>query len=152
MPGVRRIVPVLVLFACRDSGPPEFCEARTGDADCDGVPEDRDQCPDSVMGELTDPVGCTATQSAGCQVRAIYPLEREVVRGSTLFSWDGDCDVYLLQFADDDRFPPAATRTAVRTTGTEATTAGDERFWRVVGGLVGGSAGAATPAREVEWR
>ena len=82
---------------------------------------------------------------------AIEP-DAYIVENPGRFRWAGDCDVYLLQFSDDPEFPPGATRTAMRTTAMEVVTEGSESFWRVVGGLYGGSSAAQTPPRAVKWR
>jgi hypothetical protein len=138
-----------LLLSC--GGPADPCASREDDADCDGVPDGRDVCPSSRRADLADAAGCTETQSAGCAVEALSPVDGAVTEGTTLFQWSGDCDVYLLQLADDARFPAAATRTASRTQGTEAAVTGTERYWRVVGGKAGASAGASTTPRELEW-
>ncbi len=142
---------VLLLSGCA-SDVPDWCAGRADDGDCDGVPDIADQCPASPVGELTNRQGCTEAEAAGCSVRLLSPDDRERAHGATLFRWEGDCDVYLLQFAEDPAFPAGATRTALRTTATEAAVEASEPYWRVVGGLHGVSTGAATPPREVRWR
>ena len=140
---------LLALLSCGENDDP--CLERADDADCDGVPNAVDECPDSPRGQTKDAVGCSEGQTAGCRVTVVAPGDEAVVSGEVLFRWAGNCDVYLLQFANDVSFPEAATRTAVRTTATEATATGDERFVRVVGGVLGGSSQAASDVRELEW-
>ncbi len=141
----------ILAFLLSCGGPVDPCASRADDADCDGVPDANDLCAGSRGGDPTDGAGCTETQAAGCAVEAVSPTDGAVVDGQTLFQWSGNCDVYLLQFADDERFPPAATRTATRTQGTEAAESASERFWRVVGAKSGSSAGSYTVPRELEW-
>jgi len=86
-------------------------------------------------------------------VRPIEPEDGARLKAPARFRWTGDCDVWLLQFSDDPDFPAGATRTVVRTEASEVTAEGTEKYWRVVGGREGSSAGASTPPREVKrWR
>lgn len=139
-----------LVVACRE-GPSSVCADRVDDADCDGVPDPGDRCPRTGSGELTDRLGCSETEAAGCTVRLVSPGAGERVSAPTQFRWEGTCEVYLLQLSDDPAFPPAGTRTALRTEGLAAVADGTERYWRVVGGLRGSSAGAASPGWEVRW-
>jgi hypothetical protein len=141
---------IWLLAAC--SRGPAFCAERADDADCDGVPDAADRCPESEEGAWKDRLGCTEAQAAGCSTALLSPEDRDRVTGPALFRWEGDCEHYLLQLSDDPAFPAAATRTAVRTAATEATASGNERYWRVTGGLRGSSSGAASEARELRWR
>jgi len=135
-------------FSCAPAQP-EWCEGRQGDPDCDGVVEASDLCPDTEIGVLTDRVGCSERQTAGCAVVLASPADK--TRAPEVFRWTGDCDAYLLQFSNDPTFPPGATRTAVNTPDQAVSATGTERWWRVVGGVRGGSTGFATDPREVNW-
>ena len=141
------ILLILVLGACSR----DVCADRADDGDCDGVPDAWDRCLQSEAG-LVDRVGCTEGQAAGCHVLASSPEDGERVDGSARLRWSGDCEVYLVQLSDDPAFPPAATRTVARTRDLEATVAGEERYWRVQGGLSGSPAGASTEPRQLRWR
>jgi hypothetical protein len=139
----------LVLISCTRGQEP--CADRVDDDDCDGVPDAQDLCADSEAGSVKDGAGCSEAQTAGCKVALLAPEPHAVVQGEVLFRWEGDCDVYLLELANDERFPPATTRTVARTEGLEAAARGDERFFRVVGGRSGVSSGAVSEIRELEW-
>lgn len=130
---------------------PPYCKDRADDVDCDGIPDANDRCADSPLESPTDRLGCTENQAAGCSVSLVRPDDRENVKGEVAFRWTGDCDTYLLQFAEDPAFPAAATRTAIRTEAREVMATGSERYWRVVGGRTGSSAGFSTPARRIKW-
>jgi hypothetical protein len=140
-----------VVSAC-ERGQADHCVERADDYDCDGVPDAADFCPGTAQDVLTDRVGCSENQSAGCDVQALAPDDGARVTGPAAFRWLGDCEVYLLQFSDDPDFPPGATRTAARTTGQEHAVTADEMWWRVVGGNHGKSTGAHTEGRELRWR
>ena len=139
-----------ILAACRDA-PPAYCRDRQDDADCDGVPDAQDRCAESPYDTFTDRLGCTENQAAGCAVSAIRPGDGDRADAEQFFRWSGDCDVYLLQMADDPDFPSGVTRTVVRTEGREVAATGTERYWRIVGAMNGGSAGYSTPARKIKW-
>lgn len=139
---------LLLLLACTPEVP-DWCRGREGDADCDGVTEAYDLCPETEIGAFTDRVGCSERQTAGCAVVPVSPADD--AKAPTSFRWSGDCDAYLLQFSDDPSFPPGATRTAVNTPDQAAVATGTERWWRVVGGRRGGSTGYATDPRRVNW-
>ncbi len=140
------MIALFYLLACGDPVP-AFCRERADDADCDGVPDAADLCPNSGLGALHDAVGCTDAQAAGCSVELLTPEDGVTIQGETRFAWLGTCDAYSLQFADDPAFPPGATRTAVNTAATEVISSGRERYWRVVGGQHGASMGFAAPPR-----
>lgn len=143
----------ILLTGCADNSLPEYCEGRSDDPDCDGVPDEWDQCPNSAIGDPTDRLGCSEGQAARCSVQLIEPEDNKRLDSPARFRWSGDCDVYLLQFSDDPDFPAGATRTALRTAASEVVVEGTEQYWRVVGGRDGSSAGATTPVREVKrWR
>ncbi len=131
---------------------PANCRGRADDADCDGVPDAVDRCPDTPVGVTKDRDGCSDAQAVGCTVQATFPGDGATVAGSPLFAWTGTCDVYLLQFSDDVTFPAGGTRTALRTTSTDVVSDGTERFWRVVGGLSGSSRQASSAPRGLSWR
>ncbi|MCB9792483.1 MAG: hypothetical protein H6741_07110 [Alphaproteobacteria bacterium] len=145
---MRILLPLLLLSAC--SGDP--CASREDDRDCDGVPDALDRCESTPQGALSDRQGCSEAQAAGCAVLLQGPDDGARVKGEATVRWSGDCEVYLVQLSDDEAFPAGATRTAARTTAFEARVRGEERYWRVVGGLEGRSAGAATPPRRIRWR
>ena len=139
---------LLWLLAC---APARTCPV--GDEDCDGVPDEADRCAgsneDEAIAEPTDAAGCTDDQMARCTVALDAPRPNARVRGSTTFEWHGTCDVYLLQFSDDETFPAGHTRTAIRTTEETWVGARTERWWRVVGGRTGGSRGFTTEPWEI---
>lgn len=139
----------LLLLACGKGGPPDWCEGRADDPDCDGVATELDRCPDTELGAFTDRVGCSENQAAACSVSLSTPEDGAKATGA--FRWSGTCDVYLLQFSEDPDFPPARTRTAARTTGQAVSATGTEKYWRVQGGRTGNSSGFSTPARTVKW-
>lgn len=137
------------LTAC-SGGDPDFCAGRSDDADCDGVPDGADRCPNSATSQDTDRLGCTPSQAAGCSVRALAPEDGAAHQDTVLFRWETDCDVTLLQFSDDPEFPAGTTTTAVRTDATEVAAAPAGTWWRLEAGLLGASAGAVTPARSLK--
>lgn len=152
VPAVFILIPIL-LAACGGETTPEYCLDRADDPDCDGVPEVWDRCPGTAVGDPADRLGCSEGQVAGCSVRLVEPDDGARLTAPARFRWSGDCDVWLLQFSDDPDFPAGATRTAVRTDASQADASGDEKYWRVVGGVDGVSAGAYSPHREVKrWR
>lgn len=142
---------LVALLACRPSAEPAWCVDRADDADCDGVPDATDQCPATDPEVLTDRLGCSERQTAGCIVTPVSPADGERPGEPARFRWSGDCHRYLLQFSDDPAFPAAGTRTAVRTEAQEVVATGEERYWRVVGGMDGRSTGFATDPREIRW-
>lgn len=145
----------IVLFlalACARQTAPAWCVDRSGDADCDGIADARDRCPETTSGALTDAVGCSDNQAAGCTVTLESPEDNDKLKGTGTFSWRGSCDVYLLQFSDDPGFAAGATRTADRTTATSLETTQTEEHWRVVGGLEGSARAFSTQPRRVRWR
>ncbi len=127
-----------------------WCADRGDDADCDGVPDAADRCPNSAADQPTDRLGCDASQAAGCSVRALSPADGAELTGEALFRWETDCDVALLQFSDDPDFPAGATTTAARTAATEVAVTPAGSYWRVQAGLSGSSAGAITPPRSLK--
>jgi len=141
---------LLVLGLSCSGGDPDWCASRTDDADCDGVPDASDRCPNSASEQPTDRLGCSPSQAAGCSVRALAPDDGQARDETVLFRWETDCDVTLLQFSDDPDFPAGATTTAVRTQATEVAVAPSGTWWRLQAGLTGSSTGAITPARSVE--
>lgn len=144
---------VLLFFVGCGSAGSDWCEERTDDGDCDGVPDDWDQCSETPADALTDSRGCSATQTAGCTVQALSPEEGAVLESPARFRWSGSCEVWLLQFSEDPSFPAGATRTVVRTTDKQVEAEGSEGYWRVVGGNHGVSAGATSPPRQIgRWR
>jgi hypothetical protein len=141
---------LLWLLAC---APARTCPA--GDEDCDGVPDEADRCAgsndDQALAEPTDAAGCTDDQMARCTVALDAPLPNGRVAGSATFEWHGTCDVYLLQFSDDENFAAGRTHTEIRTTKQTWVATGTERWWRVVGGRTGSSHGFTTEPREIRW-
>lgn len=137
------------LTGCAKDGPPAYCEGRADDPDCDGVPTELDRCAETAFDARTNALGCSEAQSANCSVVLVSPEPGGDATGA--FRWNGDCDVYLLQFNDDPTFPTATTRTAARATGLAVSAAGTEKYWRVQGGQQGNSAGYATEPRIVKW-
>lgn len=135
----------LLLAACGDPG---ACPERAGDSDCDGVPDVRDFCSGTDPEALHDAAGCSDAQSAGCRVELLAPEDGADVLPEDRFGWNGDCDVWLVEFSDDAAFAPARTRVALRTQATESMIVAPERYWRVTGGRYGRSAGVSSPVRE----
>ena len=146
---------LLIISACSVNKTPEYCTARAGDMDCDGVEDAVDMCQGTAFGLLTDATGCSSEQLAKCSIELVSPSSsrsEQISKSKEItFRWDGTCDLYHLQFSNDATFPPAATRTRVRTRDNEATTIVAEDYWRVWGGMEGNSHGAHTPARELSW-
>ena len=143
------VLATLLLAACANGGQPKYCEGRADDPDCDGVPDALDRCAGTAFAVRTDPLGCAENQSANCSVALVTPEPGARAEGA--FRWTGDCDVYLLQFSDDEAFPAARTRTGARTIGLAVSATGTEKYWRVLGGQSGNSAGYATPPRDLKW-
>lgn len=134
---------MLVLVALMGCGS-EPCSDRSGDSDCDGVPDADDRCPETDALALTDRVGCSGAQAAGCTVTLSFPEDR--AREADRFGWRGTCDVYVLQVSAHEDFPAGATRTLWRGAAQEvALDAFEEPWWRVVGGMEGYASEAATP-------
>ena len=140
---------LLALGLSCSGGDPDWCADRVDDADCDGVPDAADRCPNTAADRPADRLGCSSTQAAGCSVRALAPADGQAGEGEALFRWETDCDVALLQFSDDPSFPAGATTTALRTTATEVAFTPTGAWWRIEAGVTGSSAGAVTPARAV---
>jgi hypothetical protein len=141
------LLSILLLSACH--GEPAWCRDRADDADCDGVPDAQDRCAETEAASLTDRVGCSENQAAGCTVALASP--EDGASEVTAFRWTGTCDVYLLQFSDDPAFPPGSTRTAARSTALAVSASGTEKYWRVQGGRTGSSSGYSTAPRELGW-
>lgn len=144
---------ILAAFVGCGGGESAWCTTRSDDSDCDGVPDGWDRCDETPMGARTDSRGCAEAQVAGCSVQALSPESGARLSGPARFRWSGTCDMWLLQFSDDPSFPAGATRTAVRTDVQQADATGTERYWRVVGGMHGVSAGATSSVQEVrKWQ
>ena len=127
----------------------EPCSERTGDADCDGVPDASDACVETEPGALTDRRGCSGAQAAGCSVELTFP--EDGARSPESFGWTGDCEVYVLQVSDHEDFPAGTTRSAWRGAAREVSLPlPEERYWRVVGGNEGVSASFETPPRRLK--
>ncbi|MCB9793754.1 MAG: hypothetical protein H6741_13630 [Alphaproteobacteria bacterium] len=146
---MRALLPLLTLLAACSGDP---CKDREDDLDCDGVPDALDRCAETPEGVRSDRLGCSETQAAGCAVLLAGPEDGARVEGPVSLRWSGSCEVYLVQLSDDPSFPAGATRTAARTEASEALVSGEERYWRVVGGLRGRSSGAESEARRIRWR
>ncbi len=143
----------MLLAACGGEVSPEYCQGRADDPDCDGVPEDWDRCPETALGEATDRLGCSERQVAGCSVALLEPDDGARLSAPARFRWNGDCDIWLLQFSDDPSFPAGATRTAARTEAHQVDASGSETYWRVLGGMSGTSSGVASESRAIiRWR
>lgn len=140
---------LLLLTACSHG---VDCADRADDIDCDGVPDDADRCADTPADTFADRQGCSENQAAGCVVLPESPEDGARFSGPATFTWSDTCDVVLIQLSDDASFPPASTRTAVRSRDERAELEGSERYWRLVGGLEGRSAGYATEPRRIRWR
>jgi len=126
----------------------EPCKERTGDEDCDGVPDATDRCLETSSGALTDRQGCSGEQAAGCSLELLFP--EDGARDPERFGWAGDCEVYVLQASDYPDFPPGATRSVWRGSVQEVHLAPPaEGYWRVVGGMTGRGADFATAPRSV---
>lgn len=149
---MRALVPFALVFlaaACDENVPPEWCVERQGDADCDGTPDTEDQCDGTPYNSLVDRRGCLESQVAGCAVSLLTATAPTTPNSDGFFRWDGNCDVYLLQFSDDPEFPLTATTTAVRTESLEVQSTRHGAWWRVVGGMRGSASGAATEPRRI---
>ena len=145
---------MLTVIGCNGQNQtPDWCADRADDSDCDGVPTDWDQCPETVNGAPTDRLGCSEAQAAGCGVSLVEPDNKARLTAPARFRWSGDCDVWLLQMSNDPTFPAGATQTVVRTTDSEVLAEGSLDYWRVVGGKTGVSSGVESEVREVKrWR
>lgn len=141
--------PALFATACDENAPPDWCLDRQGDADCDGTPDTEDQCDGTPYNSLVDRRGCLESQVAGCSVSVVGATGPQLAASDGFFRWEGNCDVYLLQFSNDPDFPLTETITAVRTEGLEVQSATRGEWWRVVGGLRGSASGAATEPRRI---
>ncbi len=139
---------LLALAAACSGGGELDCAQRADDADCDGVPDAADRCPNTAADQLTDRLGCSGTQAAGCSARLVAPEDGARPEGAALFRWESDCDISLLQFSDDPSFPAGATTTAARTHGIEAVVEAAGAYWRVQAGLHGSTAPAPPPHPE----
>jgi hypothetical protein len=137
---------MLVLVALMGCGS-EPCSDRSGDSDCDGVPDADDLCPATDPLALTDRVGCSGAQAAGCEVALSFP--EDGARDAERFGWSGTCDVYVVQVSEYEDFPAGTVRTLWRGPGQEIALDFDEPWWRVVGGMDGYASEAATPPREL---
>lgn len=140
----------ILATACAVDATPEWCENRTGDADCDGTPDTEDQCDGTPLNSLVDRRGCLESQVAGCSVTLLEATGATTPGGDGFFRWNGNCDIYLLQFSDDAAFPLTATVTSVRTERLEVQSPTRGAWWRVVGGLHGVASGATTAPRRIQ--
>lgn len=140
---------LLLTTGCSEDTPPDWCIDRPGDADCDGTPDTEDQCDATPYNSLVDRRGCSENQAAGCNVTLSSPEDGERIKDDSIFRWQGNCEVYLLQFSDDPSFPLTATHTVARTNAKEVQAQAQGEWWRVVGGLKGSSAGKSTEARRI---
>lgn len=144
---------LLLATGCGQDKTPEYCLNRSMDPDCDGIELMFDQCGGSDFGVRTDARGCSERQTTSCTVDLQSPYNNEKLTAglSTVFRWEGNCEVYLLQFSEDQNFHPASTRTAGRYSELQGEVIADETYWRVVGGMTGESTGVSTTGRLIKW-
>lgn len=141
-PHAVHILAILLPLSCGAPPPVETvvagCPDRVDDADCDGRPDDLDLCPDSAPGP-TDASGCSDNQAAGCAVDGLNVALAGSGGPERTFTWEGDCDQWMLQFSPDADFLAGRTTTALRTTVHQAEAVPTGAWWRVVGGKDGSS-------------
>ncbi len=100
-----------ILGGCNE-GDSSVCGEEYTDADCDGVPNDRDRCAETPRESLHDAGGCAPTQVTTCVVSPRFPeADQEIdLEGLDLqFRWDGTCEGYVLYLSPDSTFPAART-------------------------------------------
>ncbi len=78
------------------------------DADRDGVPDDDDRCPGTLIGRTKDADGCAIGQRGGLAVAPVAPSANDVITGCFSFQWAGDRDASaVVQVSADGTFGPA---------------------------------------------
>jgi enediyne biosynthesis protein E4 len=78
------------------------------DADRDGVPDDDDRCPGTMIGRAKDAEGCAIGQRGGLAVAPTAPAPNEVITGCFSFAWAGESDATaVVQVSADGTFGPA---------------------------------------------
>jgi enediyne biosynthesis protein E4 len=126
------------------------------DDDRDGVPNEWDVCPMTVLGQSTDADGCAPMQRLSMGVAPVSPPQDAIVAAAPEFQWDGAADSAVVQLSVDGTwgiagrwdFGPVTGNSLQLTDEQWAALPKDRVFlWRVATWREDGAEGLSSPRR-----